>query len=373
MGSCLPERVLTNDDLAQMVETSDEWIVPRTGIRQRRIAAEDQATSDLALEAGRQALEQAQLDPAELDAVIVATCTPDYAFPATGCLVQAGLGAANAMAFDLEAACSGFLFGLTNACGMIGSGMAGNVLVIGAEVLSRITDYTDRATCILFGDGAGAMLLRRRGDGGGEVIYHEMGADGSWPDILMVPAGGSRSPISHQAIDQREHYIKLQGRDVFKLAVNKLTELLGRIPERTGISLDDVKMVVPHQSNIRIIRSACERGGLDPEKAYVNIDRVGNTSAASIPLALAEAVERGKLERGDLVLMLAFGGGLTWGATLLRVLSRAEARPLAHPPLGVPRRACPAVLNALPDIAQTHGRRVRWARMEWISTYTERP
>ncbi len=317
LGSCLPERVLTNDDLAQMVDTSDEWIIPRTGIRERRIAADDQATSDLALAAGRQALEQAQMDPAELGAVIVATCTPDYVFPATGCLVQAGLGAANAMAFDLEAACSGFLFGLTNACGMIGSGMTDSVLVIGAEVLSRITDYTDRATCILFGDGAGAMLLRRA-DGGGEMVYHEMGADGSWPDILKVPAGGSRHPLSHQTIDERSHYISLQGRDVFKLAVNKLTELLAHIPERTGISLDEVKLVVPHQSNIRIIRSACERGGLDPEKAYVNIERVGNTSAASIPLALAEAVERGRLERGDLVLLLAFGGGLTWGATLLR-------------------------------------------------------
>jgi len=316
LGSYLPERVLTNDDLAQMVDTSDEWIVPRTGIRERRIASEEQATSDLALLAGRQALERAQLDPAELDAVIVATCTADYPFPATGCLVQAGLGAVNAMAFDLEAACSGFLFGLGNACGMIGSGMARNVLVIGAEVLSRITDYTDRATCILFGDGAGAVLLR--GAGTGEVVYSEMGADGSWPDILMVPAGGSRNPITHRAIDQREHYIKLQGRDVFKLAVNKLTELLERIPERTGVSLDQIKLVIPHQSNIRIIRSACERGGLDPEKAYVNIDRVGNTSAASIPIALAEAVEGGMLERGDLALLLAFGGGLTWGATLLR-------------------------------------------------------
>ncbi len=316
LGSYLPERVLTNDDLAQLVDTSDEWIVPRTGIRERRIAADDQATSDLSLLAGRQALENAQLDPAELDAIIVATCTADYTFPATGCLVQAGLGAVNAMAFDLEAACSGFLFGLGNACGMIASGMARHVLVIGAEVLSRITDYTDRSSCILFGDGAGAALLSASNSG--EVVYTEMGADGAWRDILVVPAGGSRNPISHQAIDQREHYMRLQGREVFKLAVNKLTELLERIPERTGISLDEVKLVVPHQSNIRIIRSACERGGLDPEKAYVNIDRVGNTSAASIPIALAEAVEAGLLERGDLALLLAFGGGLTWGATLLR-------------------------------------------------------
>jgi 3-oxoacyl-[acyl-carrier-protein] synthase III len=316
LGRYLPERVLTNDDLAQMVDTSDEWIVPRTGIRQRHIAAEDQATSDMALLASRQALQNARMEAAALDAVIVATCTPDYAFPATACLVQAALGASNALAFDLEAACSGFLFGLGSACGMIGSGMARNVLLIGAETLSRITDYTDRGSCILFGDGAGAAVLRRGQSA--ELVYSEMGADGSWPDILMVPAGGSRRPICHQAIDQREHYMRLQGRDVFRLAVNKLTELLERIPRRTGVALEEIKLVIPHQSNIRIIHSACERGGLDPEKAYVNIDRVGNTSAASIPLAMTEAVEAGLIERGDLVLLLAFGGGLTWGATLLR-------------------------------------------------------
>jgi 3-oxoacyl-[acyl-carrier-protein] synthase-3 len=220
------------------------------------------------------------------------------------------------MAFDLEAACSGFLFAMGNAIAMIGSGMGSNVLVIGAEVLSRITDYKDRGSCILFGDGAGAMVLRRAGSG--EVIYCEMGADGAWRDILLVPAGGSRKPSTHETLEAREHYIFLEGRDVFKLAVNKLTELLARIPERTGISLDEIKLVVPHQSNIRIIKSAFERAGLDPEKAFVNIERVGNTSAASIPLAMNEAVEKGLVDRGDLVLLLAFGGGLTWGATLLR-------------------------------------------------------
>jgi 3-oxoacyl-[acyl-carrier-protein] synthase-3 len=317
LGSYLPDAVLTNEDLSRMVETSDEWIYPRTGIRQRRIAAEDQATSDLALSASRQALERAGMDAAELDAVIVATCTPDHAFPATGCLVQAGLGAVNAMAYDLEAACSGFLFGLGNACGMISAGMADNVLVVGAEVLSRITDYSDRASCILFGDGAGAMALRRARNGG-QMVYCEMGADGAWPDILKVPTGGSRRPITHEALDRHEHCIRLQGREVFRLAVNKLTELIDRIPERTGIALGEIKLVVPHQSNMRIIRSACERSGLDPDKAYANIERVGNTSAASIPLAMAEAVENGRLERGDLVLLLAFGGGLTWGAALAR-------------------------------------------------------
>jgi len=317
VGSYLPDRILSNHDLEQMVDTSDEWIVPRTGIRERRIAAEDEATSDLAIAAARQALQRADFDAADLDAVIVATCTPDHLFPATGCLVQAAIGAQNAMAYDLEAACSGFLFAVCNASAMIASGMARNILVIGAETLSRITDYTDRGSCILFGDGAGAALLRPASNGG-QVLYSELGADGSWPGILVVPAGCARRPATHETVEARQHFMHLEGREVFKLAVNKLTELLQRVPQRTGISLDDIRLVIPHQSNIRIIRSACERGGLDPQKAYVNIDRVGNTSAASIPLALCEAVEKGELARGDLVLLLAFGGGLTWGATLLR-------------------------------------------------------
>jgi 3-oxoacyl-[acyl-carrier-protein] synthase-3 len=257
------------------------------------------------------------MDPCELDAVIVATCTPDYEFPATGCLVQTGIGAENAMAFDLEAACSGFVYGFCFASGAVASGLMRNVMVIGAETLSRITDYTDRGSCILFGDGAGAAIVRSATDGR-EVVYADLGSDGSMPDILMVPAGGARRPASHETVDERGHYMKLMGRDVFKQAVNKLAELIQRIPERTGVALEDIKMVIPHQSNIRIIRSACERGGIDVEKAYVNIDRVGNTSAASVPLAMAEAAATGKLVRGDLVLLLAFGGGLTWAAVLMR-------------------------------------------------------
>jgi len=317
LGTYLPEKVLSNHDLEQMVDTSDEWIVPRTGIRERRIAAPDQATSDLAALAARQALERAQMSADQIDAIIVATCTPDHMFPATACLVQAQLGAGNAMAFDLEAACSGFVFAFNCGAAMIASGMARNVMLVGAETLSRITDYEDRGSCILFGDGAGAAILRPAANSGA-VLYSELGADGSNPDILIVPAGGSRNPTSHQTVEQREHYMHLQGREVFRLAVNKLTELLERIPERAGISLDEIKMVIPHQSNIRIIKSACERGGMDMERTCINIDRVGNTSAASIPLALGEAVERGEIGRGDLVLLLAFGGGLTWGATLLR-------------------------------------------------------
>jgi 3-oxoacyl-[acyl-carrier-protein] synthase-3 len=317
LGTYLPERVLSNDDLSEMVDTSDEWIFPRTGIRERRLAAPGEATSDLAIAAAERALEEAGMDGAELDAILVATCTPDHLFPATGCLVQAAVGATHAMACDLEAACSGFLYGLSWGASAVSAGIMRNVMVIGAEALSRITDYTDRRSCILFGDGAGAAILRLPQDGG-EVLYMELGADGSWPDILMVPAGGSRIPASHETVDERKHFMYLQGRDVFRLAVGKLTELIQRIPEATGVALDDIKMVIPHQSNVRIIRSAFERAGIDLAKAHMNIDRVGNTSAASIPLAMAEAVAHGQLERGDLVLLLAFGGGITWGSVLLR-------------------------------------------------------
>ncbi len=317
LGSYLPERILTNSDLEKMVDTSDEWIFPRTGIRERHLVADDEATSDLAIAAGRTALESAGMAAADLDAIVVATCSPDHFFPATGCLVQAGLGAENAMGFDLEAACSGFVFALTWAAGVIASGLMHNVLVIGAEALSRFTDYTDRRSCILFGDGAGAAVLRPA-QNGGEFIYAELGSDGSQPDILITPAGGARTPASHDTVDRREHYMNLQGQAVFKAAVNKLTELLATLPERTGISLDEVKMIIPHQSNVRIIKSAFGRAGIDISKAYMNIERVGNTSAASIPVAMTEAVDKGALQRGDLVLFLAFGGGLTWGSALIR-------------------------------------------------------
>jgi 3-oxoacyl-[acyl-carrier-protein] synthase-3 len=299
------------------VDTTDDWITRRTGIKERHIAAPDQATSDLAVAAAREALASAGLEASELDAILVATCTPDHTFPATGCLVQAAIGATNAMACDLEAACSGFLFGLSYAGGLIVSGMARNVLLIGAETLSRATDYSDRRSCILFGDAAGAAVLRPS-QNGGEVLYTELGSNGSRPEILRVPAGGSRLPASHETVDQHAHYMQLQGREVFKLAVNKLIELMERLPQRTGIRLEDLRMVIPHQSNVRIINSAFERLGLDVSKAYMNMERVGNTSAASIPLAMAEAVAQGHLRRGDLALLLAFGGGLTWGSILLR-------------------------------------------------------
>ena len=317
LGSYVPEKVLTNEDLENMVETSDEWITRRTGIKERRLVADHQASSDLAIEAARGALNDANMEPAELDAIITATCTPDYLFPATGCLVQAALGAENVMACDIEAACSGFVYAFAQASAMVSAGTAKNVLFVGTESLSRFTNYEDRRSCILFGDGAGAAIVRPAKNGG-KVIYGELGAEGSDPEILMLEAGGSRNPASEDTVQNGAHYMHLRGREVFRQAVNKLTELIQRIPERTGISLDDIRTIIPHQSNIRIIRSACQRAGIAVEKAYMNIDRYGNTSAASVPLALHEARDQGQIERGDLVLLLAFGGGLTWASLLLR-------------------------------------------------------
>jgi len=317
LGAYLPERVLSNHDLEEIVDTTDEWITQRTGIGQRRIASESEATSDLAIAAVRAALDQAGVSAKAVDTIITCTCTPDYMFPATACLVQAAVGAEDAVCYDLEAACSGFLFGMAQAAALLAVGMSENALVIGAEALSRFTDYTDRRTCILFGDGGGAALLRKSRNGG-ELIFCELGGDGSQPEILMIPGGGSRLPASKETAEQGQHYMKLQGREVFKLAVNKLGELMLRIPEETGIPLEDIKLIVPHQSNSRIIRSMCQRAQIPSEKAYMNIARVGNTSAASIPIALHEAIQKGMLQRGDLVLLLAFGGGITWGSMLLR-------------------------------------------------------
>jgi len=318
LGSYVPQRVLTNQELEEMVETSDEWITQRTGIKERHLAGPEEATSDLAIAAAREALAAAKMLPSEIEIVFVATCTPDHLFPATACIVQAALGATDAMACDIEAACSGFVYAMAQAGAMIGAGVAQNALVIGAECLSRFTDYTDRRSCILFGDAGAAAVLRASQDGSSRIIYGELGADGSDREILWVPAGGARLTASEETVRERQHFMKLRGREVFRLAVNKLTELLVRIPERTGISLDEISLIIPHQSNFRIIKSACERAGFPKEKAYMNIDRFGNTSAASIPVAMDEAVRGGVLQRGELVLLLAFGGGLTWASLLLR-------------------------------------------------------
>ncbi|MGD8996716.1 MAG: beta-ketoacyl-ACP synthase III [Anaerolineae bacterium] len=320
-GSYIPERVLTNDDLSRMVDTSDEWILTRTGISERHIAGDGETTSSMATEAAWAALEAAGLSPAQLDLIIVATATPDYAFPATACLVQDALGANNAAAFDLSAGCTGFIYALAVAADMVaakdGPGKTAAALVIGSETLSRITDWTDRATCVLFGDGAGAVLLRADDTQGG-VLSTVLGSDGSGGDLLYLPAGGSAEPSSHRTVSERLHYLKMRGREVFRFAVRAMPHATRRALEEAGLDAADLDLLVPHQANRRILEAAGKALDLSPDRIYSNVDRYGNTSAASIPIALCEAVEAGLIQRDDVVVCVGFGAGLTWGATALR-------------------------------------------------------
>lgn len=315
-GKYVPERILTNHDLEQMVDTNDEWIVTRTGIRERRIAASEQATSDLAFLAAQKALMAANVAAEELDLIIVATITPDKFFPSTACLLQDKLGAKKAAAFDLSAACSGFIYGLATASSMIASGMYNHVLVVGAECLSRVTDYTDRNTCILFGDGAGAVVLGRVPEGRGFKSF-ELGADGAGGDLLCINGGGSRLPSTEQSVTEKKHYIHMAGSEVFKFAVRIMGGAAEEALRKAGMDKSEIDLLVPHQANIRIIQSALNRLDLPEEKCMINLDRYGNVSAGSIPIALAEAVEQGRVNEGDRVVLVGFGGGLTWGAAVL--------------------------------------------------------
>ncbi|GMK40685.1 3-oxoacyl-ACP synthase III [Paenibacillus sp. CCS19] len=315
-GKYVPERVLTNAELEQMVETNDEWIVTRTGIRERRIAAPDQATSDLALRASQEALRSAGLTAEDIDLIIVATITPDMFFPSTACLLQDKLGAKKAAAFDLSAACSGFIYSLATASSMIATGMYKHALVVGAECLSRITDYTDRNTCILFGDGAGAVVLGPVEEGRGFKSF-ELGADGSGGELLCISGGGSRLPATAASIDEKKHFIHMAGNDVFKFAVRIMGGAAEEALRKAGLEKSDIDLLVPHQANIRIINSAINRLDLPEDKCMVNLDKYGNMSAASIPVALAEAVEQGRVNKGDTLVLVGFGGGLTWGASVL--------------------------------------------------------
>ncbi|MFC0214300.1 beta-ketoacyl-ACP synthase III [Paenibacillus chartarius] len=315
-GYYVPDRVLTNRDLEQMVETNDEWIVTRTGIRERRIAAPEQATSDLAYEASVKALERAGITGEDLDLIIVATITPDMAFPSAACLLQEKLGAKKAAAFDLAAACAGFVYGLANAANFLATGMYKKALVVGADCLSRITDYTDRNTCILFGDGAGAVVLGEVPEGRGFRSF-ELGADGSGGELLKLEGGGSKAPASAQTLENKLHYIYMNGNEVFKFAVRIMGAASDEALRKAGMGKEDIDLLIPHQANIRIIQSALNRLELSEDKCHVNIDRYGNMSAASIPVALAEAAEAGKVKEGDTLLMVGFGGGLTWGASVL--------------------------------------------------------
>jgi 3-oxoacyl-[acyl-carrier-protein] synthase III len=316
-GSFLPKTVLTNADFEKLVDTTDEWIFTRTGIRERRIAEKGTATSDLAVEAARRALDKAGVKPEEINLIITATITPDHVFPATSCIVQHKLGATNAGGFDLEAACSGFVYGTIMASNYLKCNPTHTALVIGAETLSRITDYQDRGSCILFGDGAGAAVMRMGSRGRG-LLDSEMGVDGSGAEMMILPAGGSRHPASEETVRGRKHYMVIHGREVFKFAVTKMGDLMQAALTRNNLKPDDVALVVPHQVNIRILEAAAERIGLPMAKVLVNIDRYGNTSAASVPIALDEANREGRIKHGDIVILMGFGGGLAWSCATFR-------------------------------------------------------
>ena len=315
-GAYLPQRVMTNDDLAQLVDTSDAWIRERTGIAQRRIAAPDECTASMATRAAEAALFSAGADPAATDLIIVATVTPDYPFPATACLVQHNLGASRAGAFDLEAGCSGFVYGLVMAAAAIESGTARQALVIGAETLSRLVDWKDRNTCILFGDGAGAIVLRATA-GAAEVVTSVLGADGGGGESLIFPGGGARFPASADTLAKGLHAVRMDGRQIFKFATRIVPTIVRQLLDRAGLTLDQLDWLILHQANARIMESAAERLKLPPERVFSNIERYGNTSAASIPIALCEAASQGLLKPGQHVALVGFGAGLTWAGALL--------------------------------------------------------
>ena len=318
VGHCLPDGVLTNADLEKLVDTTDEWIVQRTGIRERRVVVEGQSTSDISLVAARMALAEAALDPRDLDLIVLCTVSPDHLLPATACKIAEVLGAKKAGAFDLSSACTGFTYGLTVAAQMIRTGVNRNVLVIGAESLSRMVNYRDRNSCIIFGDGAGAAVVRRLEDceGRRELLSYEMGCDGSGYDYIWRPAGGCAASLTHEDLEKRKHLMVVKGREVYRFAVNSMTDLVRSAIERHSDL--ELGLIVPHQVNERIIDSSLEKLGIPRNKCMVNIDRYGNTSAASVPIALSEASSAGLLEAGKLIIMVAFGAGLSWASVSAR-------------------------------------------------------
>src|SRR5438105_4404581 len=316
VGSYVPEKILTNADLERMVDTSDEWITTRTGIKQRRIAAANEHTSHMAAKAALRALSRGGISPEQIDLIIVATITPDMPFPATACLVQQQIGAYRAAAFDIEAACSGFIYALEIGQQFIMSRTYDTILVVGAEKLSSIIDWTDRNTCVLFGDGAGAAILQSRPNSHG-LLTVCMGADGSKAGLLSMPGGGSRCPATPQSVDARLHYLRMDGKETFKNAVNAMFQAAQEALRRCEIDVSRIKCIIPHQANRRIIDAVAERLGAQPEQVFVNLHKYGNTSAASVAIALDEAVQSGRINRGDLILLIVFGAGLTWGAAVI--------------------------------------------------------
>jgi 3-oxoacyl-[acyl-carrier-protein] synthase-3 len=317
IGHYLPEKVLTNADFEKMVDTSDEWIVTRTGIRERHLTRDDEASSDMALGAARVALDDAGVDAKDLDLILVATVTPDQPLPSTGCILQDKLGAKKAAAFDIAAACSGFIYGLAVASSMISVGKAKKALVVGVETLSSITDYEDRTTCVLFGDGCGAVVVEE-GEPGEGILSTFMQSDGGEGELLYIPAGGSKMPLTEENINDRDQFVKMKGDGLFKYAVRAMVDAANHTLDEAELDKTDINYLIPHQANIRIIEGVRKRLKLEKEQVVVNIDRIGNTSSASIPIALAELKEGGTLKHGDLIMMVAFGGGLTWGAALIK-------------------------------------------------------
>ncbi|MEY2440368.1 MAG: 3-oxoacyl-[acyl-carrier-protein] synthase [Verrucomicrobiota bacterium] len=315
-GSYVPEKILTNDDLSRIVDTSDEWITTRTGIKERRVAAKDEQTSDMATKAALKAMEQAEISGADIDLILVATATPDMLFPATACFVQKKIGAVNAACLDISAACAGFLFGIEIAQQFITSHTHNTVLVIGAEKLTSITNWTDRNTCVLFGDGAGAAVLGHRGSTHGVISTH-IGSDGQYSDILFMPGGGSRCPITKENADMNLATIHMLGKEVYKQAVTAMLSASRKALDQAGLSIEDISCVIPHQANLRIIEAIADRLKIPIEKFYVNLDKYGNTSAAAVAIALDEANRSGRIKQGDFILMVVFGGGLTWASTVI--------------------------------------------------------
>lgn len=318
LGVAVPKRIMANADFEKILDTSDEWIVQRTGIRERRIAGEGESTASLAAAAARNALADAKLAPGDIEMIICATISPELIFPATACLVQQELGAKNIPAFDISAACSGFLYALSVASRYIEAGVYKRILIIGAEALSRFTDYTDRSSCVIFGDGAGAAVLEAATDGRG-LQYSVLHADGGGWDFIHIPDGGARRPSSRETVESSGHYIKMRGREVYKFAVEKMQWLLGDCMEHCGLTSEQVDLVVPHQVNVRILQSAAEKFDFPMEKIAMNIDRYGNTAAASIPLAFHEARQAGRIKPGSTILLVAFGAGLTWAGAVLKM------------------------------------------------------
>lgn len=315
LGKYIPPKILTNHDLEKMVDTSDEWITSRTGIKERHIVEDDVSTADIGIEAARDALVDADITAKELDLIIVATVTPDMLFPSTACLLQESLGAENAATFDLEAGCSGFVYGLTVAAQFIETGLYQNVLVVGAETLSKITDWNDRSTCVLFGDGAGAVVVQPATKGG--LLAFDLGADGTGSQSLFIPGGGSLNPSSKTTVEEKQHYIKMEGNQVFKFAVRIMGKSSADVIKKANLKPEDVNLFIPHQANTRIIKAAASRLNLESDEVFINLQKYGNTSGASVPIALTEARDEGLIKNGDIIVLVAFGAGLTWASTVM--------------------------------------------------------